>query len=135
MIPIYERSRRLRKPVGLFIGVGSVLLFAACASTPPAPDVALSSAQQAIAAADQQRVADTSYPTLSEARDKLAEAQTAVTDKRMADAARLADEARVDALLATAQIQQSKDQAVNDEMVQSTRMLTEEMQRNSGATQ
>jgi hypothetical protein len=133
MTRIYERTRRLRRPAAFVVGLGGALLIAACASTPPAPDVALSSAKQAIAVADQERVADAASPPLSEARDKLAAAQTAVTDKRMVDADRLARESRVDAELATAQSQASKAQAVNDEMIKSTQTLTEEMQRNSGA--
>jgi hypothetical protein len=135
MTRIYDRSRRLRRPAALFFGLGGALLIAACASTPPAPDVALSSAKQAIAVADQERVADAASPSLSEARDKLAMAQTAVTDKRMVDADRLARESRVDAELATAQSQASKAQAVNDEMIKSTQTLNDEMQRNSGAKQ
>ena len=135
MTRIYDRSRRLRRPAALIFGLGGALLIAACASTPPAPDVAHSSAKQAIAVADQERVADASSPSLSEARDKLAMAQTAVTDKRMVDADRLARESRVDAELATAQSQASKAQAVNDEMIKSTQTLNDEMQRNSGAMQ
>ncbi|HEY4974750.1 MAG TPA: DUF4398 domain-containing protein [Steroidobacteraceae bacterium] len=128
-----EITRRLRGPVTAALGLGGVLLVAACASTPPAPTVALSSAKQAIAAADQLRVADAASPPLSEARDKLAAADAAVQDKRMADAERLAKESRVDAELASAQISASKEQAVNDEMIHSTDTLSQEMQRNSGA--
>jgi hypothetical protein len=128
-----DRSRRLRKPAAILAALAGALLFAACASTPPVPDVALSSAKQAIAVADQERVADASSPPLSEARDKYSAAQTAVVDKRMADADRLAQEARVDAELSTAQSQAAKNQAVNAEMIKSTQTLSDEMQRNSGA--
>jgi Domain of unknown function (DUF4398) len=133
MTRITENTRRLREPAATLIGLGGALILAACASTPPAPDVALSSAKQAIAVADQTRVADAASPPLSEARDKLAAAQTAVQDKRMVDAERLAKESRIDAELATAQEEASKNQAVNDEMIHSTETLSQEMQRNSGA--
>ena len=133
MTRITESTRRLRGPAATLIGLGGALILAACASTPPAPDVALSSAKQAIAVADQTRVADAASPSLSEARDKLAAAQTAVQDKRMVDAERLAKESRVDAELATAQVAAVKNQAVNDEMIHSTETLSQEMQRNSGA--
>jgi Domain of unknown function (DUF4398) len=133
MTRISEITRRLRGPVTAVFGLGGALLLAACASTPPVPTVALSSAKQAIAAADQLRVADAASPPLSEARDKLAAADTAVQEKRMADAERLAKESRVDAELASAQITASKEQAVNDEMIHSTDTLSQEMQRNSGA--
>ena len=130
---IYEMTRRLRRQAGIFLGWGAVLTCAACASTPPAPTLELSSAKQAIAVADQTRVADAASPELSEARDKLAAAQTAVQDKHMADAQRLAVESRVDAELASARIASAKEQAVNHEMIQSTDTLSQEMQRNSGA--
>lgn len=136
MTRMIESARRLRKPSGtLLVGLGGALLLAACASTPPAPTLALSSARQAIAAADQTRVADAASPELSEAREKLAAAQTAVQDKRMVDAERLAVESRADAELASAKIEASKNRAVNDEMIHSTETLSEEMQRNSGVKQ
>jgi hypothetical protein len=135
MTRIYDRTRRLRRPAATLLGFGGALLFAACAATPPVPDVALSSAKQAIAVADQERVADASSPPLSEARDKYSAAQSAVTDKHMADADRLAEESRVDAELSTAQSQAAKNQAVNAEMIKGTQTILDEMQRNSGATQ
>jgi hypothetical protein len=135
MTRIFNSTHRLRKPLGTLLGLGGALLLAACASTPPVPTLALSSAKQAIAVADKTRVADAASPALTEARDKLAAAQTAVQDKRMADAERLAVESRVDAELATAQAQTSKDRAVNDEMIHSTETLSQEMQRTSGVKQ
>jgi len=129
----FENTRRLRAPATALVGLGGLLLLGACASTPPAPAVELASAKQAIATADQARIADASSPALSEARDKLAAAQTAVTDKRMADADRLARESRVDAELSSAQSAATKDKTVNDEMIRSTETLSQEMQRNSGA--
>jgi len=132
MTRINKSTRRLRRSSATLIGLGGALLVAACASTPPVPTVALSSAKQAIAVADQTRVADAASPELSEARDKLAAAQSAVQDKRMVDAERLAVESRVDAELATAKITASKDRAVNDEMIHSTETMSQEMQRNSG---
>jgi len=128
-----DMTRRLRRWTGILSGLGSLLMLAACASTPPPPTLELSSAKQAIAAADQTRVADAASPELSEARDKLAAAQTAVQDKHMVEAQRLAVESRVDAELASARIASSKEQAVNHEMIQSTDTLSQEMQRNSGA--
>lgn len=135
MTRIFSNARRPYTPAATLVGLAGVLLLAACASTPPVPEIALSSAKQAIAVADQARVTDAASPVLSEARDKLAAAETAVTEKRMDDAERLAKESRVDAELATAQASATKDQAVNDEMIKSTQTLSQEMQRNSGVKQ
>jgi hypothetical protein len=122
-----------RRPTAILLGLGGVLLLAACASTPP-PAVALSEAKQAIAVADQAHISDASSPHLAEARTKLAAADTAVQAKRMSEAERLAQESRVDAELAFAQTSAAKNQAVNDEMLHSTKTLSEEMQRNTGST-
>jgi hypothetical protein len=135
MTSMFYSTRRSGRAARNSLGMGGVLLLAACATTPPAPTVALSSAKQAIAVADQTRVADAASPELSEARDKLAAAQTAVQDKHMVEAERLAQESKVDAELASARIAASKDQAINDEMIKSTQTLSQEMQRNSGANQ
>jgi putative cell wall-binding protein len=126
------RNSRLRRRAGAVVGLGAALLLAACASTPPEPTVALKAAEQAIAAADRTRVADAASPELSEAREKLTAAQTAVQGKRMVEAERLALESRVDAELASAKIEAAKAQAVNDEIKHSTDTLTQEMQRNTG---
>jgi len=112
--------------------LGSLLLLAACASTPPAPEVALSEARQAIAVADRAHVDDALSPELAEARTRLASANKAVQAEHMVEAMRLAQESRVDAELAFANSDAMKNQAVNDEMLRSTDTLSEEMQRNAG---
>lgn len=122
----------LQRAAGL-TALCSILAIAACASTPPEPTVALKAAEQAIAAADRTRIADAASPELSEAREKLTAAQTATHAKHMAEAERLALEARVDAELASARNEAAKAKAVNDEIRQSTATLSQEMQRNTGA--
>jgi hypothetical protein len=129
------RNSRLHRRAAAVVGVGGALLLAACASTPPEPTVALKAAEQAIAAADQTRVADAASPELSEAREKLTAARAAVQGKQMVEAERLAMESRVDAELASAKSEASKAQAVNDEMKRSTDTLTQEMQRKTGEKQ
>lgn len=126
-------GKGLRRPTVRLLGLGGLLLLAACASTPP-PVVALSEAKQAIAVADQAHISDASSPHLAEARTKLAAADAAVQAKRMSEAERLAQESRVDAELAFAQTSAVKNQAVNDEMLHSTQTLSDEMQRNTGST-
>jgi putative cell wall-binding protein len=117
------------------VGGAVIALASACASTPPAPTADLQSAAQAIATADQARIPDTTAPELAEARDKLAAAQAAVAVQHMQEADRLALESRADAELASATSQASKDQSINDEIVQSTATLSQEMQRNKGTNQ
>ncbi|HQQ64059.1 MAG TPA: DUF4398 domain-containing protein [Pseudomonadales bacterium] len=112
----------------------STMLLAACASTPP-PTLALQAAEQAIANAEQARVADYASPELSEAREKMAAAKTAVHEENMQKAQRLAEQARVDAELALAKSGTGRANTVNDEMQKSTETIRQEMQRNTGARQ
>lgn len=132
MTRLPQGGNRPHRPTASLVGLGSALLLAACASTPP-PLVALSEAKQAIAVADQAHITDASSPQLAEARTKLAAAETAVQAKNMSQAERLAQESRVDAELAFAQTNAVKNQAVNDEMLHSTQTLSDEMQRNTGS--
>ncbi|MDR7088294.1 MULTISPECIES: DUF4398 domain-containing protein [Cellvibrio] len=113
----------------------SGLLLAGCSSPPKAPDQALQAAELAIATAEQARVADYASPELGEARDKLTAARTAVAKEEMTTAARLAEQARADAELATAKAEAAKAQAINDELGKSVNTLEQELQRNSGGVQ
>ncbi len=123
-----HNSRRLRAVMGL----AGVLLLAACASTPPAPTASLEAARQAISNAERAEAGRYATTELAEARAKLASANTAVQHKKMIDAERLAEQARVEAELASARTSASKARTVNDEMKRSTGTLIEEMQRSSG---
>lgn len=105
----------------------------ACASAPE-PTAQLQAAQQAIANAERAEAGQHAAGELSEARTKLAAANSAVQEEKMEQAARLADQARVDAELATARTAAVKAQAVNDEMRRGTSALIEEMQRRPGGT-
>ncbi len=111
-----------------------LLLLTACASAPP-PNQALQAAEQAIATAEQARVADYASPELSEARDKLAASRAAVQQKNMVLAQRLADESRADAQLASAKAEAAKAKLVNDDMQKSNVTLKQEMQRNTDGQQ
>src|SRR5512146_2045100 len=123
----FDREPRLRVALGLM----GALVRGACASMPP-PTSNLQAAHQAIAGAEQAEAGRFAPGELSEARAKLAAADTAVSAQRMAMAARLAEEAQVEAELATSKSAQVKAQAVNDEMKRSTSILIDEMQRSSG---
>jgi hypothetical protein len=108
------------------------LALVACASTPP-PTAQITAAETAIAHAEQARVADYASPELGEARDKLTAARAAVTNDEMSTAQRLAEQAKLSADLAEAKASVAKAQAVNDEMLKSTSVIKQELQRNTGA--
>lgn len=130
--PLYYR--RTSFVATTLIGAGGALLLSACVSTPE-PTLAMSAAQQAISAAEHGRVADTPSPELTEAHEKLTAADSAIRADKMMTANSLALEARADAELASAKFERAKAQAANDEIRNSTKMLMQEMQRNTGATQ
>ncbi len=114
--------------------LGSLLLLAACAST-PAPTAALQSARQAISTAEQNEAGHYAPEQLAEARSRLASAVTAVSESKMIIAKRLAEQSSAEAELASATTAELKAQAVNEEMKRSTATLVHEMQRNAGAQQ
>lgn len=115
----------------LAAGLAGAFTITACAST-PAPTAQIQAAQQAIAAAERTDASRHAAVELSEAQARLASANTAVQAEEMAAAARLADESRVEAELATARTAAVKARMVNDEMKRSTGTLIDEMQRNTG---
>ena len=115
------------------VAIAGLLSFSACATTPQPPHEALQAAELAISSAEQARVADYASSELSQAREKLAAARTAVRNEQMTEAKYLAEESRVHAELASAQAEEIKAKSVNDEMQKSIDTLKQEMQRSSGA--
>jgi len=114
---------------------GAALFVAGCASA-PAPTAQLEAARQAIADADSAQAAKHAAPELGQARSKLAAAEAAVQNEDMDNAARLAEEARVDAQLADARTAAVKAQAANEEIRRSNSAVLDEMQRTTtGGTQ
>lgn len=129
-------QRVLRSPGLRVMAVAvSAYALAACAAQPLPPTAELQAADQAIASADKARVADSSSPELSEAREKITAAHSAVQEKKMVLAQRLAEQSRVDAELALARIEANKASTVNTEMMKSNSSLNQEMQRNTGDAQ
>lgn len=109
-----------------------LLLLGACASAPPVPTESLQAARTAIETAEKADAGRFASMELSEARKRLASADTAVREERMPLAERFAHESKVQAELASAKTTAVKANAVNDEMKQSTVTLIEEMKRTSG---
>lgn len=113
------------------VAVG-VLFLVACASTSEAPAAALQSAEMAIATADRERIAGYPSSELTEARENLNAARSALQQEKMVLALRLANQSRVNAELATAKSELIKAQTVNDEMQNSIDTLKQEIQHNTG---
>jgi hypothetical protein len=122
------RAPRLPKAAGLV----AVLFLAACASTPPAPTASLQAAKQAISEAERADASRYAPEEIGDARNKLAFADTAVSERKMIIADRLAQESRAAAELASARTTAAKATAVNEEMKHGTETLIEEMQRSGG---
>lgn len=125
-------SRQYASIAVLVVGAAGSLLIAACAST-PAPTQQITAAEVAIGHAEQAQVADYASPELSAAREKLAAARAAIVKEDMSAAKRLAEQAALDADLASAKLSAAKAKAVNDEMLKSTSIIKQEMQRNTEA--
>lgn len=107
----------------------------ACATVPQPPNQELAAAETAINSADQARVVDYASAELQEARTKLAAARAAVQQEKMILAQQLAEQSRVDAELALAKAEAIKAKEINDEMMKSTDVMKQEMQRNTGDKQ
>lgn len=121
-------SRRPRLVVGLAVTV--VMLLGACASTRPAPPTeSLAAARQAIANAERSDARQFAGAELNEARERLNQAERAVTAENMIMAERLAQQSRVVAELASARTESAKAIEINREMTRSAEALREEMRR------
>ncbi len=116
--------------VALF--AAGLLALAGCATPPKPPIEELQAAESAISNAEQSRVADYAFAYLTNAREKLVLANTAVRNERMMQAEYLAIESRAHAEVALARSEELKAKAVNDEMQKSIDTLRQEMDRASG---
>ena len=105
----------------------------ACASTPQPPVASLEAARQSISNAEQVRAAEDAPLELQRAREKLHAANNAVDNENMVAAERLAQESRVLAELAFAKAEMADARRVNDEIVRTTEVLREELQRDQRA--
>jgi hypothetical protein len=123
-----------RSPV-LAVAAAGLLALAGCATPPEPPSQALAAAESAISHAEQARVADYASTELSTARQKLAAANTAVSNDQMDEAEFLALEAEAHAELAMARSEELKAKAINDDMQKSIETLKQEMRRVSGGNQ
>lgn len=122
-------------PLRLATLSAGLLLLVSCASAPQPPTAELQAAELAINDAERARVSEFASAELSEARDKLRAANSAVQKENMVQAQRLAEQSRVDAELASAKAEAARAEVVNDEMRKSIDTLKHEMQRSTGENQ
>ncbi len=127
-------STRLSACLARSLAAATVLALAACAASPLPPTDQLTRAESAIKRAEEARVADYASPELTSAREKLASARDAVNREDMELAGRLADQARVDAEVATAKTEAAKAKANITEMQKANTAIQQESQRNVGGS-
>jgi len=123
---------RLNKGAAAF--TATVVVLAACASNPAADE------KIAVAKASVQRAEGSGAPEfapveLASARDKLARAEKANTDRNLQPATMLAEQANVDAQLAEATAQQQRSRKAAMESDAGMQALRQESMRSSQPTQ
>lgn len=102
---------------------------AGCGSTDERPDQALAVAEANIQQAEQAGASRYAAQPLESARDKLAAARTAVAREEMRSAQRLAEEAAVDAELASATARNRKAEEAVEELNETIDVLRDEIAR------
>ncbi len=107
---------------------GATLLLAACASIPPPTD-SLAVARSLVNQAQQMGANQAAPAQLQSARDKLAQADTAMNQHDYGRARALAEEAQVDAQLSMTTARAVNARRAAAEVEQSNRVLGQELQR------
>jgi Domain of unknown function (DUF4398) len=130
-IPMRRKLSRLAKGAPAF--AATLVVLAACASNPAADE------KIAVAKASLQRAEGSGAPEfapveMAAARDKLARAEKANTDRNLQPAILLADQANVDAQLAEATAQQQRSAKAATEFDASMQALRQESMRSSQPT-
>jgi hypothetical protein len=110
------------------IAATGVLMLSACASTPP-PNAELAVSTAAVAHAVGAGAPELAPAEMRSARDKLDRANSAFASRDYEAARNLAEQARVDALLAEAKSESTKATRAADAMAESNRVLRQEMAR------
>lgn len=114
------------------LAICSSLLLSACASTPP-PNSDITAADLAVRRAQEVNASEFAALEMRTARDKLQQARS-IVDKEDEDnypkAARLAQEAQVDARLAESKARSARAQQTEQEMQKATEALRQQGQEN-----
>lgn len=120
------------KRIGPALVSASFLGMTGCASNEPAPTQdSFALAESSIQRAEEAGAYEHGGAELRSARDKLTQAREAAQEDEPAVAARLADEAQLDAELAMAMLQNAEAQAAVQELRDSIQTLRDEVERGS----
>ncbi|HEX7720237.1 MAG TPA: DUF4398 domain-containing protein [Woeseiaceae bacterium] len=120
----------IKKPATAVLAVAMLVVAGGCASTPDRPAGELATAEAVIAQAQQSGAAEHSPAELAAAQNKLAEAKLAAERDDMVAARRLAEQAALDAELATAMTRNQQAESAVDELNDTIDALREEIARN-----
>ena len=112
-----------------FFAVAATTVLVGCAGTPDRPIAELAEARSAIELAEQSGAQEHSTALLTTARNKLARAESLSRDGDHDEAARLADQAEIDARLAAAKASLAKTEAAASQLQESLSTLERELDR------
>jgi hypothetical protein len=134
----FERSAvgrsTIARPTMIVIAAIGLAAIAGCASTGERPDAQLATAQANIEQAQQAGANQHAAQPLSSAREKLSAAQAAVSRDEMIVAERLAEEAALDAELASAMARNRKAELAVEELNETIEVLRDEIARGQSPT-
>lgn len=111
----------------VFIMAGTLL---GCAGSPPPPTESIAVAQAAIERAERARVSEYAAAELTQARELLSRAKSAMAQEEMERAEHFAQQSEATTQLALARAELREAQSVNAEMTKSISQLEQEIQRN-----
>ncbi len=106
---------------------------AGCATQPPIPTEQITKARVLVEQADKADAQRYAPADLQRAHDELSNAEKAVTDRKYADARRYAEDAQVDADLASARASSGEAQRAAQEVNRSIETLRQESQRQTSS--
>ncbi len=115
----------------LKIGIlfSAILLIGGCGTAKKPPTEKIANAELAISRAQDNNAKDFAAKELRQAQDNLEQAKQAVTDEEYDKAARLAEQAFMDASLAETKAESEKASKAADEMRESVETLKQEVER------
>jgi hypothetical protein len=129
----FQPARASRRLFAMATALGVALVIGGCASVPP-PDNAMNLAQNQLQAARDADAADYAPVDLGFAQDKFQQAQTAMAQRKYADAANLADESRADAELARAKARLGAARAQIQAKVQENAQLRQQGEQDTSSS-